>query len=163
MRQASIANGGCQRQVPERMCGRGRFVVHDAETVAHDRSAPAQHDAGMERADAEAFVRRWVTQWNDHDLEGLLAHFGEDVVFTSPVAARLVPESGGVVRGKDALRAYWTRGLAAIPDLRFEVIDSYVGVNTLVIHYRNQRGGLVNEVLVFEGSLVVEGHGTYLD
>jgi hypothetical protein len=28
----------------------------------------------------------------------VLDHFHDDVVFTSPVAARMVPESGGVVR-----------------------------------------------------------------
>ncbi|WP_246272422.1 hypothetical protein [Amycolatopsis acididurans] len=38
-----------------------------------------------------------------------------------------------------------------IPDLHFEIVAS-----TLVINYRNQKGGLVNEVLMFEG------HGTYL-
>jgi hypothetical protein len=38
----------------------------------------------------------------------------------------------------------------------------YVGVHTLVINYRNQAGRLVNEVLVFDGALVAQGHGTYL-
>lgn len=32
-----------------------------------------------------------------------------------------------------------------------------------MINYRNQNGGLVNEVLRFGGDgLVIEGHGTYL-
>jgi hypothetical protein len=31
-----------------------------------------------------------------------------------------------------------------------------------VINYRNQNGGLVSEVLKFDGPFVVEGHGTYL-
>jgi hypothetical protein len=31
-------------------------------------------------------------------IEAVLDHFSDDVVFTSPVAARLVSESGGVVR-----------------------------------------------------------------
>jgi hypothetical protein len=42
------------------------------------------------------------------------------------------------------------------------VVGVYVGVNTLVINYRNQLGRLVNEVLIFDGSLVTQGHGTYL-
>jgi hypothetical protein len=42
-------------------------------------------------------------------------------------------------------------------------VATYIGVDTLVINYRNQSGGLVCEVLVFDGSLVVRGHGTYLD
>lgn len=117
----------------------------------------------MELEAARTFVDRWVTHWNAHDLDELLEHFAEDVVFTSPVAARLLDSSGGVVRGKAALRAYWTEGLRRIPDLRFEVVATYIGINTLVINYRNQQGSLVNEVLVFDGALVVEGHGTYLD
>ena len=32
-----------------------------------------------------------------------------------------------------------------------------------MINYRNERGGLVNEVLMFDGDLVREGHGTYLE
>ena len=38
----------------------------------------------------------------------------------------------------------------------------YVGVDTLVINYRNQKGGLVAEVLTFVDGLVRTGHGTYL-
>jgi hypothetical protein len=117
----------------------------------------------MELTVARTFVEQWVTDWNAHDLDKLLAHFADDIVFTSPVAAQLIAASGGVIRGKAALRDYWTEGLRRIPDLHFEVVATYVGVNTLVINYRNQRGGLVSEVLIFDGALVVEGHGTYLD
>lgn len=115
----------------------------------------------MNIPDAYAFATRWCSLWNDHDLEGLLTHFTEDVVFTSPVAGRILG-GDGIVRGKEALRAYWRLGLEKIPDLRFEVIDVYSGVDTVVINYRNQSGGRVCEVLTFVGQLVSEGHGTYL-
>jgi hypothetical protein len=118
---------------------------------------------GVDRAAAEAFVESWLAAWNDHDLDEILSHFAEEVVFSSPVAARLIAGSGGVVRGKAALRDYWSEGLRRLPDLHFELIDIYTGVETLVINYRNERGGLVNEVLRFDGPLVVEGHGTYRD
>lgn len=115
----------------------------------------------MDHVTARTFVDSWVTAWNAHDLDSLLAHFADDVTFRSPVAAQLLG-GDGVMRGKEALRAYWEEGLRRIPDLRFEVVGSYVGVNSLVINYRNQKGGLVNEVLIFEGPLVTEGYGTYL-
>jgi hypothetical protein len=105
---------------------------------------------------------QWARDWNARDLESLLSHFSDDVVFTSPIAASVLPGSGGVIRGKAALRAYWAEGLRRIPDLYFDVAAVYAGVRTLVINYRNQVGSLVCEVLVFDGSLVVEGHGTYL-
>ncbi|MFJ8929669.1 MULTISPECIES: nuclear transport factor 2 family protein [unclassified Streptomyces] len=115
----------------------------------------------MDHVTARTFVDSWVTAWNAHDLDALLAHFADDVTFRSPVAAQLLG-GDGVMRGKDALRDYWTEGLRRIPDLRFEVVGSYVGVNSLVINYRNQKGGLVNEVLIFDGPLVTDGYGTYL-
>ena len=115
----------------------------------------------MEIAEAQEFAEQWVKDWNAHDVEALLGHFTDDVVFTSPVAARLFG-GDGVIRGKEALRKYWSEGIRLIPDLRFEVLALYVGVSTLVINYRNQAGGVVSEVLTFDGPLVREGHGTYL-
>jgi ketosteroid isomerase-like protein len=118
----------------------------------------------MPTPDAKTFSRKWVDAWNAHDIEAVLEHFRDDVVFTSPVAARVLPETGGVVAGKDALRHYWTTALKSLPDLHFEIVDVYRGESTLVINYRNHLGGLVNEVLTFDtGGLVREGHGTYLD
>lgn len=116
----------------------------------------------LDPAWAAEFARRWEHGWNTRDLDALLAHFGEDVVFTSPVAARVVPGSDGVVRGRAALRAYWARGLELLPHLHFEVEQVFAGVGTLVLAYRNQDGGLVSEVLELEDGLVVRGHGTYL-
>jgi len=115
----------------------------------------------MEITEAQAFAEQWVKDWNAHDVAALLAHFTDDVVFTSPVAARLFG-GDGVIQGKEALRKYWSEGIRLIPDLRFEVLALYVGVSTVVINYRNQAGGVVSEVLTFDGPLVREGHGTYL-
>ncbi len=115
----------------------------------------------MDHVAARKFVDGWAASWNAHDVDAVLSHFTEDVTFRSPVAAQLLG-GDGIIRGKAALRAYWAEGLRRIPDLRFEVLGSYVGVDCLVINYRNQKGGLVNEVLIFDGPLVAEGYGTYL-
>jgi ketosteroid isomerase-like protein len=115
------------------------------------------------KLDVSAFSRQWVRAWNDHDVEAVLAHFHEDVLFTSPVAAQMFPETAGVIRGKPALRRYWTQALERLTDLHFVVEAVYRGIDTIVITYRNQNGGLVNEVLRFDDAdLVIEGHGTYL-
>jgi hypothetical protein len=108
------------------------------------------------------FALAWLDAWNRHDVDAVLGHFHDDVVFTSPVAARLVPDSDGVVRGKAALREYWTAALKTMPDLHFDVVGVYQGESVVVINYRNQRGDLVNEVLEFDDGLVRRGHGTYL-
>src|SRR5579863_4178864 len=117
----------------------------------------------MDSKDAARFAAQWAHDWNSHDLEALLSHFSDDVLWTSPVAAQIVEGSDGVVRGKAALRAYYAEGLRRTPELHFEVVGVYQGVNVLVINYRNQRGAVADEVLVFDDAgLVREGHGTYL-
>jgi hypothetical protein len=117
----------------------------------------------VDNAGANRFATQWAQAWNSHDLEALLSHFSDDVLWTSPVAAQVFAGSDGVLRGKVALRAYYTEGLRLTPELHFEVIGVYQGVNTIVINYRNHRGALVNEVLSFDDAgLVREGHGTYL-
>ena len=117
----------------------------------------------MDKQVSRTFVDRWIRLWNDRDLDGVLAHFADQVTFTSPTAARLIDGSDGVVRGKAALRAYWSEGLSHSPDLHFTLVGTYVGINTIVINYRNEKGLLVNEVLTFDGPLVVVGHATHLD
>ena len=84
----------------------------------------------MTNVDPAAFAAQWRAAWNAHDLDAVLAHFHDDVTFTSPVAAALLPETGGVIRGKAALRAYWEEGLRRIPDLHFTIEAVFAGVNT---------------------------------
>jgi hypothetical protein len=116
----------------------------------------------MDHGSAQDFADGWVAAWNAHDIEAVLSHFCEDARFSSPVAQAILDGTDGVLVGKDAIRSYWAEGIRRIPDLHFEVVGTYVGVDLVVINYRNQRGVLVCEVLHFDGDLVVEGAGTYL-
>ena len=111
--------------------------------------------------DPVAFAESWLSAWNAHDIERVLSHFHEYAYFSSPFAHRLFPESGGMLRGKTQIRAYWTAGLHAIPDLHFTVEAVFVGIDHIVLVYRNQAGVQVSEVLQFADGLVIEGHGTY--
>lgn len=116
----------------------------------------------MPLPDPRRFASQWISQWNERDVEAVLAHYEDGVVFTSPRALKVVPETAGTVRGKDALRRYWILALDRNPDLHFELVGVYAGIETIVIHYRNQVGGFVSEVLIFRNGYVVEGHATHL-
>ena len=48
----------------------------------------------MPTPDPNSYADQWVRAWNAHDIEAVLDHLHDDVVFISPVAARVVPESG---------------------------------------------------------------------
>lgn len=115
----------------------------------------------MSPAEATTFAEQWVAAWNARDLDAVLEHYADDVVFTSPTALRVVPESGGTVVGKAALRAYWSRALRGNPDLRFELLAVYAGVETVTLRYRDQTGREVCEVLTSRDGLVVSGHATH--
>jgi steroid delta-isomerase len=71
----------------------------------------------MTRDQAAVFAADWAAAWNVGAVERVLAHFDDAVVFRSPTALAVV--GVGTVRGKDALRAYWTAALARIASLRF--------------------------------------------
>lgn len=115
----------------------------------------------MRVADIEAFVTGWCDAWNAHDVDAVLAHFHEDAVFASPFGRLVIDGSEGVFRGKAAIRHYWTTALAMVPELHFEVVRYCIGVDTIVIEYRNQRGVVVDEILIFDGDCVRQGYGTY--
>ncbi|MEM8578821.1 MAG: nuclear transport factor 2 family protein [Pseudomonadota bacterium] len=105
--------------------------------------------------DYAEFARAWEAGWNSHDLDRILAHYSEDIVFRSQKAMRLV--GIGEVRGKTALRDYWSRALAQQPDLSFVVVDVFGGHGMMVITYRNHRDVLAAETLRFgPDGLVVE-------
>lgn len=110
---------------------------------------------------ARAFAAQWVAAWNRHDLPAILAHYAEELVFASPLVRDIAGEASGVLRGKAAVGAYWAKGLALLPDLRFELVDVLCGVDALTLYYRGHRG-MVAETLRFgaEGK-VVEGRACY--
>jgi ketosteroid isomerase-like protein len=99
-----------------------------------------------ERAVRE-FAKDWVEAWNSHDLERILEHYADDIVLTSPVAAERLGDPSGTVRGKAALESYFAIGLAAYPELRFDLVDVMWGVGSVVLYYVNQRGTMTGEVM----------------
>lgn len=98
--------------------------------------------------DPAVFAQAWEDGWNSHDLDRVLQHYTQDVVFRSRKA---VAHTGdGLVMGKPALRAYWAKALAAQPDLRFTVEQVFAGHQTVVIVYRNHRDVRAAETLTFD-------------
>jgi ketosteroid isomerase-like protein len=81
---------------------------------------------------ARAFAEEWIAAWNSHDLELILTHYEEDVELRSPVAVKLL-QGDGRVRGKAALREYFELGLQAYPHLRFDLVETLWGIETIVI------------------------------
>src|SRR5262249_51493830 len=94
----------------------------------------------MINLEAQHFARHWIAAWNSHDLDAILSQYAPEVVLTSPVAAKLLDVSSGKVIGKQALGDYFARGLAAYPDLKFELVDVLSGISSVVLYYVNHKG-----------------------
>jgi hypothetical protein len=113
------------------------------------------------KIDPQSFANEWLAAWNSHDLVRILGHFTDDIVFRSPHAVELAGEPSGEVRGKDALRAYWSTGLSRRPDLRFTLDGVRASIDAIVILYRDELGRSCAEVLEFRADKVCRGFGAY--
>jgi hypothetical protein len=97
---------------------------------------------------ARQFARQWIDAWNSHDLDRILSGYDDEATLSSPVALQRLG-GDGTLRGKPSLRDYFSRGLQAYPDLRFDLIEALWGTETIVLLYRNNhRGSKTAEVML---------------
>jgi len=106
----------------------------------------------MDDAFAQRFAKDWIEAWNAHDLDRVLAHYADGFEMSSPFIVQLGGEPSGTLRGKDAVRAYWTRALELMPRLRFELVSVLAGVSSVTLYYRGARGRLAAEVFHFDAA-----------
>ncbi len=109
------------------------------------------------------FAAEWIAAWNAHDLERILSHYTDDFEMQSPLIVERMGVSSGILRGKEAIRPYWQKGLAARPPLHFELQSTLVGIDTIAICYLSiTRNKMVAEVLRFnDHGRVVSGAALY--
>lgn len=103
--------------------------------------------AKLTSVESDHFAEEWIAAWNGHDLDAILSHYADNIVFLSPLAAQRL--GNGRVVGLPALRSYWAAGLAAQPELKFELLSVLLGFNSATIQYRNHRQQLVAETFEF--------------
>src|ERR1700730_9114204 len=113
----------------------------------------------------EAFVTRWIDDWNQKNLESILSHYAAEVEFTSPKALQIAGTA--TLRDKEALRTYWTSALQRINDLHF-ALDHWLwdaDRRELVIVYNARLNGVTTracEMLRFgTDGLVHHGEAMY--
>jgi ketosteroid isomerase-like protein len=101
------------------------------------------------------YVKRWVAAFESKDLDRVLAFYSNDVIFHSPLIARLSHDPSGTVQGRAALRAYVKKGFEVFDHIKFTVLDVLRGVDSIAIHYKGITGTRVVEVLFFDKDGVV--------
>ena len=115
------------------------------------------------KVDIKAFAEEWISDWNRKDVEAVLAHFSETVVFSS-VRAKAVLGSPRI-EGKSMLREYWTAAIGQIKTIRFTPDYVISDGNRMGIVYNAEIDGRrmrAVEFLTFgEDGLVREGEAMY--
>jgi hypothetical protein len=110
------------------------------------------------------FGEDWVASWNSHDLNRILSHYDDNFEMSSPVIISIGGEPSGFLKGKEKVRAYWAKALQLIPDLRFELISTLVGVDSVTIYYKGARARLAAEVFHFgSDNKVIKAFAHYAD
>ena len=115
-----------------------------------------------------ALGKAWIAAWNARDLERILQLYADDAEMTSDGIVRLGFAVQGSVRGKQNLRAYWSKALALLPNLHFELIGCFTSPNSVVVHYTNDRGQTICEYLRVgligaNAGLIVQGSANHLE
>jgi ketosteroid isomerase-like protein len=103
----------------------------------------------LKRDFALRFAYEWIGAWNRHDLDAVLSHYAEDFQMSSPYIAEFANVASGTLKGKAAVRAYWTAALEKLPGLRFELADTLAGAQSVILYYRGVRG-MAAEIFQFD-------------
>ena len=104
----------------------------------------------------EKFAEHWYRSWNSHDLNDIMTHYADDVVFYSPIIIARGVNSEAKIMDKASLRAYFEIGLKAYPDLHFQHQHMYWGVGSLVLQYISINGRGSAEAFRFNEQGLVE-------
>jgi ketosteroid isomerase-like protein len=104
----------------------------------------------ISKEQAQALAQEWVDAWNAHDLNRIMSHYTDDFQMTSPFIVRLMNEPTGTLKGKENVRAYWTKALERLPDLHFDLIEVLTSVDSITIYYHAVLGKRAAEVLFFD-------------
>ncbi len=108
----------------------------------------------MEMTMAKQFAQSWEQAWNAHDIDRIMPHYADTIVLVSPIAAKLLGQAE--VKGAEAVRRYFIKGLDAYPDLTFKVLEVFTGEQSLVLYYVNQNGTKAGEFMQFDTAGKVE-------
>ncbi len=82
----------------------------------------------LKRAEIEQLLKKWNQAWDEHDLDGVMDLFHDDIVFEN--------WTGGPARGKEALRKGWAPWFANHGGFRFTEEDTFIDEPGQKVLYR---------------------------
>lgn len=67
----------------------------------------------------EEIAIKWFDAFNTHHLDNLLSLYHDDAIHYSPKLKIRQPETGGLIRGKEALYRWWRDAFDRLPQLHY--------------------------------------------
>lgn len=102
---------------------------------------------------------KWFAAFNEHNLENLLALYDDKAEHFSPKLKIRQPETNGLIKGKDALRAWWKDAFDRLPTLNYEVkkltADNEQVFMEYIRHVNGEEDLRVGEVLEIKSGKIV--------
>jgi hypothetical protein len=102
------------------------------------------------KPEASAFSREWILDWNSHNIDAIMSHYSDDIEITTPFIKHFLGIESGSLKGKSAVRDYWTKALLKAPDLFFELIDVTEGVSSIALYYKSIMNKKAIEIMFFD-------------
>jgi heme-degrading monooxygenase HmoA/ketosteroid isomerase-like protein len=144
--------------------GRSRYyseyniqICSELRTSRFDGTHWTQTD--RDPAKLRGIAERWLACFEHRDLDGLLALYADDATHTSPKIRARHPETGGLLRGKPAMRAWWQDAFDRLPSMRYSATALTTDSNRVVMEYVRHVDGEpdmpVAEVLEVRDGLIV--------
>lgn len=103
----------------------------------------------ISKEEAMTFARKWIDSWNSHQLNDILTHYSDDIEITTPMIKLATGIDSGSLKGKDEVAAYWQKALRNLPDLKFELMDVTVCINSVALYYKSVMSKNAVEVMFF--------------
>lgn len=97
--------------------------------------------------DMRSFAAAWIESWNRHDLDDIMAHYADDVVFEANTVVKRWNRPDGQLRGTQELREHFRRGLELAPALHFQLESVLTAPSGYAALYRRDNGNRVLDVV----------------
>ena len=112
--------------VAAQQAGRDRYyseyriqVCTETRSSTFDGATRAWTKTDRDPAKLRGIATAWLACFERRDLDGLLALYADDATHTSPKIRVRHPETGGLLRGKPAMRAWWADSFERLPSMKY--------------------------------------------
>ena len=102
----------------------------------------------MDNLNFKALALDWIDGWNKRDIERIMNHYADDIIFYSPTVIKRWNIADGKITGRQKLKEHFLKGFEVAPDLHFEFVDLLFGTDGVTIIYKRESGQLAADSIV---------------